>query len=229
MERFLCMAVEHKHKIGLAGPLLVEPKPREPSKHQYDYDVAAVAGLLQRLGLERDVKLNVEANHATLAGHSFEHEVALASALGVFGSIDMNRGDLLCGWDTDQFPNNLGEIALVIYHILKAGGFSTGGLNFDAKVRRQSIDPADLFHAHVGAMDLCARGLLIAERMLADGRLEQALQERYRGWQGEFGQQLLAGKLSLDAVAARTLERDQDPEPASGRQEYLENLLNRYI
>jgi len=227
--RFLRMAVEHKHKIGLAGPLLVEPKPREPSKHQYDYDVATVAGLLHRLGLEQDVKLNVEANHATLAGHSFEHEVALASALGVFGSIDMNRGDLLCGWDTDQFPNNLGEIALVIYHILKAGGFTTGGLNFDAKIRRQSIDPADPFHAHVGAMDLCARALLIAEQMLVDGRLEQAVRERYRGWQGEFGQHLLAGDLTLDAVAARALERDIDPEPRSGRQEFLENLLNRYF
>jgi xylose isomerase len=133
------------------------------------------------------------------------------------------------GWDTDQFPNNLGEIALVIYHILKAGGFTTGGLNFDAKVRRQSIDPADLFHAHVGAMDLCARALLIAEKMLADGRLEQAVRERYRDWQGEFGQQLLAGTLTLEAVAARTLERDLDPEPRSGRQECLENLLNRYF
>lgn len=229
MGRFLCMAVDYKHKIGLAGPLLVEPKPREPTKHQYDYDVATVAGLLYRLGLERDVKLNVECNHATLAGHSFEHEVALASALGLFGSIDMNRGDLLCGWDTDQFPNNLGEVALVLYHILKAGGLATGGLNFDAKVRRQSIDPADLFHAHVGAMDLCARALLMAERMVADGQLEQALRDRYQGWAGEFGRQVLAGQLTLEAVAARTLERDLDPEPRSGRQEYLENLLNRYI
>ncbi len=191
--------------------------------------MATVAGLLYRLGLERDVKLNVECNHATLAGHSFEHEVALASALGLFGSIDMNRGDLLCGWDTDQFPNNLGEVALVLYHILKAGGLATGGLNFDAKVRRQSIDPADLFHAHVGAMDLCARALLMAERMVADGQLEQALRDRYQGWAGEFGRQVLAGQLTLEAVAARTLERDLDPEPRSGRQEYLENLLNRYI
>ena len=209
--------------------MLIEPKPREPTKHQYDYDVATVAGLLYRLGLERDVKLNMECNHATLAGHSFEHEVALASALGLFGSIDMNRGDLLCGWDTDQFPNNLGEIALVLYHILKAGGLTTGGLNFDAKVRRQSIDPADLFHAHVGAMDLCARALLMAERMVVDGQLEQALRDRYQGWAGDYGRQVLAGQLTLEAVAARTLERNLDPEPRSGRQEYLENLLNRYI
>ena len=229
MARFLAMAVDYKHKIGLAGPLLVEPKPREPSKHQYDYDVATVAGFLFRHGLEKDVKLNVECNHATLAGHSFEHEVALASALGLFGSIDMNRGDLLCGWDTDQFPNNLGETALVLYHILKAGGLTTGGLNFDAKVRRQSIDPADLFHAHVGAMDLCARALLIAERMLVDGQLEQAVQERYRGWREAFGRELLAGQWTLDRVAARTLERNLDPEPRSGRQEFLENLLNRYF
>ena len=229
MGRFLCLAGDYTHKIGLQGPLLIEPKPREPSKHQYDYDVATVAGFLHKHGLEKDVKLNVEANHATLAGHSFEHEVALASALGLFGSIDMNRGDLLCGWDTDQFPNNLGELALVMYHILKAGGLTTGGLNFDAKIRRQSLDPADLFHAHVGAMDLCARALLIAEKMLSDGQLDQAVQDRYRDWKTPFGQQLLAGELSLEAVAGRALERNLDPEPRSGRQESLENLLNRYF
>ena len=173
--------------------------------------------------------MNIEANHATLAGHSFEHEVALASALGLFGSIDMNRGDLLLGWDTDQFPNNLGEVALVMYHILKAGGLTTGGLNFDAKVRRQSIEPDDLFHAHVGAMDLSARALLIAARMIEDGRLDQIVKERYAGWQGEFGQQLLGGKLALDEVASRTLAANQDTTPHSGRQELLENLLNSYI
>jgi xylose isomerase len=229
MARFLSMAVDYKHKIGLDGPILIEPKPREPTKHQYDYDTSAVACFLLKYGLEKDVRMNIEANHATLAGHSFEHEVALASSLGLFGSIDMNRGDLLLGWDTDQFPNNLGEVALVMYHILKAGGLTTGGLNFDAKVRRQSIEPNDLFHAHVGAMDLCARALLIAARMIEDGRLDQIVQERYAGWQGEFGQQVLGGKLTLDAVAARTLAANQDTTPRSGRQEYLENLLNSYI
>jgi xylose isomerase len=173
--------------------------------------------------------MNLEANHATLAGHSFEHEVAMASALGLFGSVDMNRGDVLLGWDTDQFPNNVGEIALVIYHILKAGGFTTGGFNFDAKVRRQSIEPSDLFHAHVSGMDIAARGLLIAEQMILSGELEKFVQERYQGWKGDFGQQVLAGKLGLDQVAAQVLDRNQDTTPHSGRQEYLEALVNRYF
>jgi xylose isomerase len=229
MGRFLSMAVDYKHKIGLAGPVLIEPKPREPSKHQYDYDTATVFGFLQKYGLEKEVKMNLEANHATLAGHSFEHEVAMASALGLFGSVDMNRGDVLLGWDTDQFPNNVGEIALVIYHILKAGGFTTGGFNFDAKVRRQSIEPSDLFHAHVSGMDIAARGLLIAERMILSGELEKFVQERYQGWKGDFGQQVLAGKLGLDQVAAQVLDRNQDTTPHSGRQEYLEALVNRYF
>jgi xylose isomerase len=229
MGRFLSMAVDYKHKIGLAGPVLIEPKPREPSKHQYDYDTATVFGFLQKYGLEKEVKMNLEANHATLAGHSFEHEVAMASALGLFGSVDMNRGDVLLGWDTDQFPNNVGEIALVIYHILKAGGFTTGGFNFDAKVRRQSIEASDLFHAHVSGMDIAARGLLIAERMILSGELEKFVQERYQGWKGDFGQQVLAGKLGLDQVAAQVLDRNQDTTPHSGRQEYLEALVNRYF
>ena len=229
MARFLAMAVDYKHKIGLEGPILIEPKPREPSKHQYDYDVSAVAAFLLKYGLEKEVRVNIEANHATLAGHSFEHEVALASALGLFGSIDMNRGDLLLGWDTDQFPNNLGEVALVLSHILKAGGFTSGGLNFDAKLRRQSIDPEDLFHAHVGAMDLCARALLVAERMVQDGALERALSERYAGWQGDFGRRMLAGELGLDAVADRALAAGRDSTPRSGGQERLENLVNGYL
>jgi xylose isomerase len=229
MGRFLSMAVDYKHKIGLDGPVLIEPKPREPSKHQYDYDTATVFGFLQKYGLEKEVKMNLEANHATLAGHSFEHEVAMASALGLFGSVDMNRGDVLLGWDTDQFPNNVGEIALVIYHILKAGGFTTGGFNFDAKVRRQSIEPSDLFHAHVSGMDIAARGLLIAEQMILSGELEKFVQERYQGWKGDFGQQVLAGKLGLDQVAAQVLDRNQDTTPHSGRQEYLEALVNRYF
>jgi xylose isomerase len=229
MGRFLNMVVEYKHKIGFKGTILIEPKPREPTKHQYDFDTATVYGFLCRYGLDKEIKVNIEANHATLSGHSFEHEVATALDLGIFGSIDMNRGDMQCGWDTDQFPNNVAESALVMYLILKGGGFTTGGLNFDAKVRRQSIDPADLFYGHIGGMDVSARALLVAEKMLQDDRLAQHVQARYAGWSEPFGQDILAGRLSLDQLSARALERDQDILPVSGRQEYLENLLNHYL
>ena len=229
MGRFLNMVVEYKHKIGFKGTILIEPKPREPTKHQYDFDTATVYGFLCRYGLDKEIKVNIEANHATLSGHSFEHEVATALDLGIFGSIDMNRGDMQCGWDTDQFPNNVAESALVMYLILKGGGFATGGLNFDAKVRRQSIDPADLFYGHIGGMDVSARALLVAEKMLQDDRLAQHVQARYAGWSEPFGQDILAGRLSLDQLSARALERDQDILPVSGRQEYLENLLNHYL
>ena len=226
--RFLASVVEYKHKIGFRGTILVEPKPAEPSKHQYDFDVAALCAFLQRFGLEKEVKANIESNHATLAGHTFEHEIATALAYDLFGSIDMNRGDPLLGWDTDQFPNDVQDVALALLRIVQAGGFTTGGLNFDAKVRRQSIDPVDLFHAHVGAIDTCARALLAVERIVKDGRLEQALRDRYAGWRGPLGQQILERRAGLEALAARALERDRDAEPASGRQEYLENLLARF-
>ena len=169
--RFLNLVVDYKHKIGFKGPILIEPKPQEPTKHQYDYDVATVYGFLKANGLEKEVKINIEQNHAILAGHTFEHEIALAAALGIFGSIDINRGDYQSGWDTDQFAMNVPEMALALYEILKAGGFTTGGMNFDAKIRRQSIDPDDLLHAHVGSMDACARGSLMAAKMIEDGRL----------------------------------------------------------
>ncbi len=229
MGRFLNMVVEYKHKIGFKGTILIEPKPREPTKHQYDFDTATVYGFLCRYGLEKEIKVNIEANHATLSGHSFEHEVATALDLGIFGSIDMNRGDMQCGWDTDQFPNNVAESALVMYLILKGGGFTTGGLNFDAKVRRQSIDPADLFYGHIGGMDVSARALLIAEKMINDDRLAHHVQARYAGWSEPLGQDILAGRLSLDQLSAKVLARDLDTLPVSGRQEYLENLLNRYL
>ncbi|HEY8977415.1 MAG TPA: xylose isomerase, partial [Burkholderiaceae bacterium] len=173
--RFLNMVVEHKHKIGFKGAILIEPKPREPSKHQYDFDTATVYGFLVRYGLEKEVKVNIEANHATLSGHSFEHEIATAGALGILGSLDMNRGDPQLGWDTDQFPNNVPETAMALYHVIQAGGLGSGGLNFDAKVRRQSIDAADLFHGHIGGMDVCAQALLVAEKMINDGRLKAAV------------------------------------------------------
>ena len=229
MGRFLNMVVEYKHKIGFKGTILIEPKPREPSKHQYDFDTATVYGFLARYGLDKEIKVNIEANHATLSGHSFEHEIATAIDLGIFGSIDMNRGDMQCGWDTDQFPNNIPETALALYLILQAGGFTTGGLNFDAKVRRQSLDAEDMFHGHIGGMDVSARALLIAEKMITDGRLARHVDARYAGWGDAFGQDVLAGKLGLDQVAARALERNQDTRPASGRQELLENLLNSYL
>ena len=182
MGRFLNMVVEYKHKIGFKGTILIEPKPREPTKHQYDYDAATVYGFLLRHGLEKEIKVNLEANHATLAGHSFEHEIATAIDLGIFGSLDMNRGDMQCGWDTDQFPNSIGDTALALYTVMQAGGFKTGGVNFDSKVRRQSIDAADLFHGHIGGMDVSARGLLIAEQMIVDGRHASFVRDRYAAW-----------------------------------------------
>ena len=224
--RFLQQVVEHKHKLGFKGTILIEPKPREPTKHQYDFDVATVFGFLQKHGLEKEIKVNIEANHATLAGHSFEHEIATAQALGIFGSIDMNRGDMQCGWDTDQFPNNLGEMSLAMYTILRGGGFTTGGLNFDAKVRRPSISPDDMFHGHVGAMDLCARALLAAEKMIEDGWHGRFIDERYAGWRGATGEKLLGG--TLEAAAAHALSRNIDEEPISGRQEQLENWFNKH-
>jgi xylose isomerase len=226
--RMLSMAVDYKHKIGLSGPILIEPKPREPTKHQYDFDTATVYGFLKRFGLEKDVKVNIEANHATLSGHSFEHELATAFALDIFGSIDMNRGDAQCGWDTDQFPNNVPETALALYYIMQGGGFSTGGVNFDAKVRRQSIDAEDIFHGHIGGMDVSARGLLIAEQMIKDGGFATAVKQRYAGWSTGLGQEIRAGKYTLDQLAQRVLDKNTDVAPVSGRQEAFENLVNRF-
>ncbi|WP_170339580.1 xylose isomerase [Ruegeria arenilitoris] len=227
MGRFLNMVVDYKHKIGFKGTILVEPKPQEPSKHQYDYDAATCIGFLRKYGLEDEVKLNLEQGHAILAGHSFEHEIAVAAAEGMLGSIDMNRNDYQSGWDTDQFPNNVPEVALAYYYILKAGGFSTGGTNFDAKIRRQSIDPEDLVAAHVGGMDVCARGLKAAAAMIEDGGLDAALTDRYSGWGSPEAQSMLAS--SLDEIAARVLAEGINPEPRSGRQERLENYVNRFV
>ncbi|HRV62357.1 xylose isomerase [Albidovulum sp.] len=225
--RFLSMVVDYKHKIGFKGTILIEPKPQEPSKHQYDYDVATVYGFLKRFGLEGEVKVNIEQGHAILAGHSFEHEIALAASLGLFGSIDMNRNDYQSGWDTDQFPNNTPEVMLAYYEILRAGGFTTGGTNFDAKIRRQSLDPEDLILAHVGGMDTCARALKAAASMLEDGTLERLRADRYAGWDAPGAKAMLTSDLA--AIADR-VERDGiDPQPRSGRQERLENLVNRFV
>ena len=226
--RFLSMVVDYKHRLGFKGTILIEPKPQEPTKHQYDYDVATVYGLLKDFGLEAEVKVNIECGHAVLAGHSFEHEIALATALGIFGSIDMNRNDYQSGWDTDQFPNNAPEVALAYYEILKAGGFSTGGTNFDAKLRRQSIDPEDLVLAHVGGMDTCARGFKAAAAMLADGTLEELRAQRYAGWDTDEAKAIL-NQSTLEDCEKSVIGRALDPEPRSGRQERLENLVNRFV
>jgi xylose isomerase len=227
--RFLQMVVEHKHKIGFKGAILIEPKPHEPTKHQYDFDVETIYGFLLANGLEKEVKVNIEANHATLSGHSFEHEVAMAIDLGIFGSLDMNRGDPQNGWDTDQFPNDIREITTVLYYIMKAGGFTTGGNNFDAKVRRQSIDPADLFHGHVGSVDVIARSLLNAAALIEGGELQKIVDDRYAGWRGAEAQAILAGKASLESVSDEALRAGVDPKPRSGRQELVENIVSRNI
>ena len=227
MGRFLSMVVDYKQKIGFEGQILVEPKPQEPSKHQYDFDVATCIGFLRKYGLETEVKLNIEQGHAILAGHSFEHELALAASEGMLGSIDMNRNDYQSGWDTDQFPNNTPEVALAYYHVLKSGGFTQGGTNFDAKLRRQSIDAEDLVAAHVGGMDICARGLKAAAAMIEDGGLEKALSDRYAGWQSPEAQAMLTS--DLGSITQRVLDDGINPEPRSGRQEILENYVNRFV
>ena len=229
LARFLALVAEHKAKIGFTGTLLLEPKPFEPTKHQYDFDTAAVHAFLLQFGLADEYRVNIEANHATLAGHSFAHEIAYALSNGIFGSIDANRGDPQLGWDTDQFPNDVAEAAQVMYLILKHGGLTTGGFNFDAKLRRSSVDPEDLFHGHIGGMDTIARGLLIADRMLADGRFDALLEGRYAGWQEPLGRAILEGEESLGSLKERVGRERIDPQPRSGRQEYLENLFATYL
>ena len=229
MGRFLSLVVEYKHKIGFKGQILIEPKPKEPTAHQYDFDTATVYGFLKRFGLENEVRVNIEANHATLAGHSYEHEIATAGALGILGSLDINRGDALLGWDTDQFPNDLWTMTMAMYQVIKAGGLGMGGCNFDAKVRRQSFTAEDLIHAHVGGVDLCAQAFLKAAALIEDGQYDNLLSERYAGWQTPDAQAMLSGKLSLDQIAARAEQDAIQPEPRSGKQEQIENLLARKI
>ena len=224
MGRFLAMVVDYKHRIGFAGPILIEPKPKEPTKHQYDFDAATVYGFLKRYGLENDVKLNLEENHAILAGHTFEHEIAVANAFGILGSLDVNRGDPLLGWDTDQFPNDVPQLTLAFHELIKGGGLATGGLNFDAKVRRQSFEPDDLVHAHVGAIDVCAQAFLAAARLVEEGLLAAKLSERYAAWDRPGHAALGA---TLEEVAAGAEARALDPRPRSGRQEMLENIVSR--
>ena len=225
--RFLTMVVEYKHKIGFDGQILIEPKPKEPTVHQYDFDTATVYGFLQKYGLEGEVKVNLEANHALLAGHTFEHEIAMAATFGLLGSLDVNRGDPLVGWDTDQFPNDLQAMTLAMYQVIVGGGLGKGGLNFDAKIRRQSVDAADLIEAHIGAVDLCARAFLNAAKLVEKKTLSGPLEDRYAGWREPAAAKMLDGSMSLDAIAMRTEALEPNPSPRSGRQEKLENLLNR--
>ena len=229
MGRFLNLVVDYKHKIGFKGTILIEPKPQEPTKHQYDYDVASVYGFLKRHGLENEVKVNIEQGHAILAGHSFEHEIALANSLDIFGSIDMNRNDYQSGWDTDQFPNNAPEVALAYFHILNNGGFVSGGTNFDAKLRRQSLDPDDLLFAHIGAMDVCAQGFKAAANMIEDGQLNDFIKLRYEGWDSEKPSNILSGATSLSEIYDNVKNQNINPKPKSGKQEYLENIVNRFL
>ncbi len=226
--RFVTMAVEHKHKIGFKGDIWIEPKPHEPTKHQYDRDVGTVYGFLKEYGLEDEVGVNIEPNHATLAGNSFEHEVEMANAFGIFGSIDFNRGDPQNGWDTDQFPNDLRENTMALYYILKGGGFKNGGANFDAKVRRQSIDAEDLFYAHIGGMDLLARALDNAAALIKSEKLSSVVDARYAGWKKGLGKKMLDGQSSLDEMSAACLKANVSPTPVSGKQEYLENIVTNF-
>lgn len=224
--RFVSMAVEHKHKIGFKGDIWIEPKPHEPTKHQYDRDVATVYGFLKTYGLEQEVGVNIEPNHATLAGHNFEHEVEMANALGIFGSIDFNRGDPQNGWDTDQFPNDIRENTMALYYILRGGGFKNGGSNFDAKVRRQSRDAEDLLYAHIGGMDVLARALMNAADLIKSEQLSSFVETRYNGWETGIGKKMLSGTASLDDMTAHILKENTSPEPVSGRQEHLENIVS---
>jgi xylose isomerase len=226
LARFLQLVVDEKHRIGFGGTLLIEPKPMEPTKHQYDYDAAVVHGFLARHGLESEFKLNLEANHATLAGHSFHHEIAYATAHDLLGSVDANRGDPQNGWDTDQFPNSVEDLVLPLYEIVQAGGLGNGGFNFDAKLRRQSIDRTDLFHAHIGGIDTLARALIVAAKLADDGILARMKSERYSAWQSDLGQAIVHGTATLAELGDRIESGEINPAPVSGRQELYENVVS---
>ena len=228
MARLLRMAVDYKKEIGFKGVLLVEPKPKEPTKHQYDYDAATVLSFLRKFDLFDEFKLNIEANHATLAGHTFEHDLMVASGEGRLGSIDANRGDYLLGWDTDQFPTDLYSTTYAMLVILKQKGIGKGGINFDAKLRRGSFDGEDLFHAHIGGMDSFARGMKIAHKIIADGVLDDFIQERYKSYRRDIGKKIMDGKTNFKQLEAY-IHKHGEPQKRSGREEMLENIVNTYI
>jgi len=226
--RFLRMAVDYKKEIGFDGQLLIEPKPKEPTKHQYDFDAATVIGFLKMNGLDKDFKLNIEANHATLAGHTFQHDLRMARIHDMLGSIDANQGDLLLGWDTDQFPTNLYETTLAMLEVIKMGGFTKGGLNFDAKVRRGSFEPIDLFYGHIAGMDAFALGFKIAYKIVQDGIFDKFIEERYASYRTGIGKDIVEGKVGFKELEAYVLEHGE-PELTSGRQEMLEAIFNQYL
>src|ERR1700712_5773082 len=228
LARFLHTAKDYARKNGFKGTFFIEPKPCEPSKHQYDYDAATVIGFLRTYGLLDDFKLNIEVNHATLAGHTFQHELQVATDAGLLGSIDANRGDYQNGWDTDQFPNNITEIVEAMLVILDGTGLKGGGVNFDAKIRRNSTDPADLFHAHIGGMDIFARALIIADNILQHSEYKQLRKDRYASFDAGGGKAYENGELTLQDLRAFAIEKGE-PATTSGKQEYLENLINRFI
>jgi xylose isomerase len=226
---FLHMAVDYAKQIGFKGQFLIEPKPKEPTKHQYDFDVASGIAFLRTYGLEKHFKFNIETNHATLAGHTFQHEIETAAAAGLLGSIDANTGDLLLGWDTDQFNTDVKELTLAMLSILKAGGLGSGGLNFDAKLRRPSIDAEDLFHAHIGGMDAYALAFKMAKKILKDGAFERILKERYASYDSGYGKEIERKRVGFRELEKLVLRKLGEPRPVSGRQEYLENLLNSFL
>jgi xylose isomerase len=230
LARLLRLAVDYGRSIGFKGFYYIEPKPKEPTKHQYDFDVASVLAFLRRYGLEKDFKMNVEANHATLAQHSFQHELRMARINGAFGSIDANQGDMLLGWDTDQFPTNVYETTLCMLEVLKAGGFTHGGLNFDAKARRGSFTHEDIFHAYIAGMDAFALGLRFAVRIIEDGRLDEFVEKRYSGYKNGIGADIISGKATMADLEAYALNKGDVLDCLeSGRQEYLENLINNLM
>ncbi len=229
LAKFLHMAVDYAKKIGFKGQFYIEPKPKEPTKHQYDSDAAACLNFLREFDLLPHFKLNLETNHATLAGHTMQHEIETAGAANALGSIDANTGDLLLGWDTDQFPTDIYLTTQCMLGILKYGGLTTGGVNFDAKVRRESIEPVDLFHAHIGGMDAFARGLKIAAAIRKDGRLAEFVKQRYSSWDSGLGKSIEEGKESFETLEAYMLKKGEAKANTSGRQEFLENLINEFI
>jgi len=224
----LKMARDYKHKIGFTGTLLIEPKPREPTKHQYDYDAQTVIGFLKHYGLEKEFKLNIEPNHTTLAGHDYEHDIEVASRYGMLGSIDSNTGDTLLGWDTDQFPMDVKKTTLVMQTVIKQGGLAPGGLNFDCKVRRESTDIEDIFIAHIGAMDCFARGLRNAANLIHKGTIDKLIKQRYSSWESEIGQKIEKGEATLETLEHWIKEHGEPPK-ISGKQEKFEHLFNHFV
>lgn len=230
MARLMHMAVDYARSIGYTGDFYIEPKPKEPTKHQYDFDTATVLGFLRKYGLDKDFKMNIEANHATLAQHTFQHELNVARTNGVFGSIDANQGDPLLGWDTDQFPTNVYDTTMCMYEVLKAGGFTNGGLNFDAKARRGSFTPEDIFYSYIAGMDAFALGFLAARKLLADGRIESFIADRYASWKTGIGADIIAGKADFRSLEKYALEKGEVTDSlSSGRQEMLESIINNVL